>query len=123
MALAEAVLYLAMAAKSNAAYVAYNAARGFIAKDGSRPVPLHLRNAPTRLMKDLDYGKDYRYAHDESEGYAAGENYFPEGMPALEWYRPVERGLEIKIGEKLAHLRQLDRDALKFSKKSKDSED
>ena len=123
LALAEAVLYLAMAAKSNAAYVAYNAARGFIAKDGSRPVPLHLRNAPTRLMKELDYGKDYRYAHDESEGYAAGENYFPEGMPALEWYRPVERGLEIKIGDKLAHLRQLDRDALKFSKKSKDSED
>ncbi|WP_294272644.1 replication-associated recombination protein A [Propionivibrio sp.] len=123
LALAEAVLYLAMAAKSNAAYVAYNAARGFIAKDGSRPVPLHLRNAPTRLMKELDYGKDYRYAHDESEGYAAGENYFPEGMPALEWYRPVERGLEIKIGEKLAHLRQLDRDALKLSKKSKDPED
>ena len=123
LALAEAVLYLAMAAKSNAAYVAYNAARGFIAKDGSRPVPLHLRNAPTRLMKDLDYGKDYRYAHDESEGYAAGENYFPEGMPALEWYRPVERGLEIKIGEKLAHLRELDRVALKFSKKTKDSED
>ena len=123
LALAEAVLYLAMAAKSNAAYVAYNAARGFIAKDGSRPVPLHLRNVPTRLMKDLDYGKDYRYAHDESEGYAAGENYFPEGMPALEWYRPVERGLEIKIGEKLAHLRQLDREALKFSKKSKDPED
>jgi putative ATPase len=123
LALAEAVLYLAMAAKSNAAYVAYNAARGFIAKDGSRPVPLHLRNAPTRLMKELDYGKDYRYAHDESEGYAAGENYFPEGMPAPEWYRPVERGLEIKIGEKLAHLRELDRDALKLSKKSKDSED
>ena len=123
LALAEAVLYLAMAAKSNAAYVAYNAARGFIAKDGSRPVPMHLRNAPTRLMKELDYGKDYRYAHDESEGYAAGENYFPEGMPALEWYRPVERGLEIKIGEKLAHLRELDRVALKFSKKTKDSED
>jgi putative ATPase len=123
LALAEAVLYLAMAAKSNAAYVAYNAARGFIAKDGSRPVPLHLRNAPTRLMKELDYGKDYRYAHDESEGYAAGENYFPEGMPALEWYRPVERGLEIKIGEKLAHLRELDRDALKLSQKSKDPED
>ncbi len=123
LALAEAVLYLAMAAKSNAAYAAYNAARGFIVKDGSRPVPLHLRNAPTRLMKELDYGKDYRYAHDESEGYAAGENYFPEGMPALEWYRPVERGLEIKIGEKLAHLRELDRDALRFSKKLKDSED
>jgi putative ATPase len=119
LALAEAVLYLAMAAKSNASYVAYNAARGFIAKDGSRPVPLHLRNAPTSLMKDLDYGKDYRYAHDESEGYAAGENYFPEGMPQVDWYKPVGRGLEIKIGEKLAHLRELDRNA----KKSKNSED
>jgi putative ATPase len=123
LALAEAVLYLAMAAKSNAAYVAYNAARAFIAKDGSRPVPLHLRNAPTRLMKELDYGRDYRYAHDEAEGYAAGERYFPEGMPAVNWYQPVGRGLEIKIGEKLAHLRELDRDALKFAKKSKDSED
>ena len=119
LALAEAVIYMAMAAKSNAAYVAYNAARGFVAKDGSRPVPLHLRNAPTRLMKELDYGKDYRYAHDESGGYAAGENYFPEGMPPVDWYRPVERGLEIKIGEKLAHLRELDRHATK----SKDSED
>ncbi|WP_301101476.1 replication-associated recombination protein A [Propionivibrio sp.] len=122
LALAEAVLYLAMAAKSNAAYVAYNAARAFIAKDASRPVPLHLRNAPTRLMKELDYGKDYRYAHDESEGYAAGESYFPEGMPTVDWYKPVGRGLEIKIGEKLAHLRELDRNALKFEK-SKDSED
>ena len=109
---------MAMAAKSNAAYVAYNAARAFVAKDGSRPVPLHLRNAPTKLMKELDYGKDYRYAHDEAEAYAAGEKYFPEGMPPLEWYRPVERGLEIKIGEKLAHLRELDREALKNSKKS-----
>jgi putative ATPase len=123
LALAEAVLYLAMAAKSNAAYVAYNAARAFIAKDGSRPVPLHLRNAPTRLMKELDYGRDYRYAHDESEGYAAGERYFPDAMPPVDWYRPVARGLEIKIGEKLAHLRELDRDALKSAKKSKDSED
>jgi putative ATPase len=113
LALAEAVLYLAMAAKSNAAYVAYNAARRFIAQDSSRPVPVQLRNAPTRLMKDLGYGKDYRYAHDEAEGYAAGERYFPDGMPAVEWYRPTERGLEIKIGEKLAHLRDLDRRAKK----------
>ncbi len=119
LALAEAVLYLAMAAKSNAAYVAYNAARSFIAKDSSRPVPIQLRNAPTKLMKDLGYGKDYRYAHDEAEGYAAGESYFPDGMPAVEWYRPSERGLEIKIGEKLAHLRDLDRRA-KTSKNPKD---
>jgi putative ATPase len=120
LALAEAVLYLAMAAKSNAAYVAYNAARAFIAKDGSRPVPLHLRNAPTRLMKELDYGKDYRYAHDEAGGYAAGEKYFPETMPAVEWYRPVARGLEIKIGEKLEHLRSLDREAVKLARNSKE---
>ena len=111
LALAQAVIYLAVAAKSNAGYVAYNAARAFIAKDGSRPVPLHLRNAPTRLMKSLDYGKDYRYAHGEAGGYAAGENYFPEGMPRVDWYRPVERGLEIKISEKLAQLRELDRKA------------
>ena len=123
LALAETVLYLAMAAKSNAAYVAYNAARAFIAKDGSRPVPLHLRNAPTRLMKELDYGKAYRYAHDEAGGYAAGENYFPEGMPPVDWYRPVERGLEIKIGEKLAHLRSLDRTAVNTAKNSKKTED
>lgn len=111
LALAEAVLYLAMAAKSNAAYLAYNAARRFICGDGSRSVPVHLRNAPTRLMKNLGYGKDYRYAHDEADAYAAGEAYFPEGMPAVEWYRPVARGLEIRIGEKLAHLRELDRQA------------
>ena len=117
LALAEAVIYLAMAAKSNAAYVAYNAARAFVAKDGSRPVPLQLRNAPTKLMKDLDYGKNYRYAHDEADAYAAGEDYFPEGMPPVEWYRPVGRGLEIKIGEKLAHLRELDREAPKNAKK------
>jgi putative ATPase len=117
LALAEAVIYMAMAAKSNAGYLAYNAARDFIAKDGSRPVPLHLRNAPTRLMRELDYGKDYRYAHDEAEAYAAGENYFPDGMPPIEWYRPVDRGLEIKIREKLAHLRELDREALKKVKK------
>ena len=118
LALANAVLYLAVAAKSNAAYRAYNAARAFVAKDQSRGVPEHLRNAPTRLMKDLGYGADYRYAHDEAEGYAAGENYFPEGMPAVEWYRPTSRGLEQKIAEKLAHLRALDAQAEK-SKKSK----
>lgn len=111
LALAEAVLYLAMAAKSNAAYLAYNAARAFVSSDGSRPVPVRLRNAPTRLMKDLDYGKDYRYAHDEADAYTAGESYFPEGMPVVDWYRPVERGLEIRIGEKLAQLRELDRRA------------
>jgi putative ATPase len=123
LALAEAVIYLAAAAKSNAAYVAYNAARAFVAKDASRPVPLHLRNAPTRLMKSLDYGRDYRYAHDEAEGYAAGERYFPDGMAEANWYQPVGRGLEIKIGEKLAHLRELDREALNSLKKSKQSED
>ena len=111
LALAEAVLYLAMAAKSNAAYLAYNAARAFVSSDGSRPVPVRLRNAPTRLMKDLDYGRNYRYAHDEAGAYAAGESYFPEGMPVVDWYRPVERGLEIRIGEKLAQLRELDRRA------------
>ena len=111
LALAEAVLYLAMAAKSNAAYLAYNAARSFVGGDASRPVPMHLRNAPTRLMKHLGHGKDYRYAHDEADAYAAGETYFPDGMPEVEWYRPVARGLEIRIGEKLAHLRELDRQA------------
>ncbi len=123
LALAEAVIYMAMAAKSNAAYLAYNAARAFIAKDATRPVPLHLRNAPTRLMKQLDYGRDYRYAHDEREAYAAGENYFPDGMPSVNWYRPVARGLEAKIGEKLAHLRELDRDAGKAAKKPEDHKD
>ena len=111
LALADAVVYMAMAAKTNAAYLAYNAARSFVSGDGSRPVPVHLRNAPTRLMKNLGYGANYRYAHDEADAYAAGENYFPEGMPAVEWYRPVARGLEIRIGEKLAQLRELDRQA------------
>jgi putative ATPase len=108
LALANAVIYLAVAAKSNASYTAYKAARAFVAKDSSRPVPEHLRNAPTKLMKDLGFGKDYRYAHDELEGYAAGENYFPEGMGAPNWYQPVGRGLEQKIAEKLDHLRKLD---------------
>ena len=108
LALAQVVLYFAVAAKSNAGYVAYNAARAFVSQDGSREVPLHLRNAPTKLMKELDYGKGYRYAHDEQEGYAAGENYFPEGMPEVIFYQPTDRGLEAKIAEKLAHLRELD---------------
>ena len=114
LALAEAVIYLACAAKSNALYVAYNAARAFIANDGSRPVPLRLRNAPTRLMKHLGYGKEYRYAHNEDDAYAAGEHYFPDGMEAARWYLPTERGLEAKIGERLAALR--DRDAAARSK-------
>jgi putative ATPase len=109
LALANCAIYLACAAKSNAGYVAYNQARAFVAEDGSRTVPVHLRNAPTKLMKELGFGHAYRYAHDEPEAYAAGENYFPEGMPKVNWYRPTPRGLEAKIGEKLAHLRELDR--------------
>jgi putative ATPase len=109
LALAQAVLYLACAPKSNAVYNAYNEARADVGKRGSLEVPVHLRNAPTRLMKELGYGKAYRYAHDEPEAYAAGEHYFPEGMTPARYYRPVERGLEIRIAEKLAHLRELDR--------------
>jgi putative ATPase len=109
LALAECLVYLAIAPKSNAVYVAYNEARALVRKDGTRPVPLHLRNAPTRLMKDLGYGKEYRYAHDEEGGFAAGEDYFPEGMTAPVFYRPVERGLEIRIAEKLRELRALNR--------------
>ncbi|MEP7205532.1 MAG: replication-associated recombination protein A [Casimicrobiaceae bacterium] len=108
LALAEAVIYLAMAPKSNAVYAAYNAARAFIAQDGSRPVPLRLRNAPTRLMKNIGYGKGYRYAHDESDAYAAGERYFPDDMPEVRWYEPVDRGLEARLKERLDALRQLD---------------
>ncbi|HLX79576.1 MAG TPA: replication-associated recombination protein A [Burkholderiales bacterium] len=111
LALAEAVLYMAVAAKSNAVYNAYNAARAFVSEDGTRPVPLHIRNAPTRLMKDLGYGKDYRYAHDEADAFAAGENYFPEGMPEVSWYRPTERGLEGKIREKLEDLHRRNAEA------------
>ncbi|MGH6624947.1 MAG: replication-associated recombination protein A [Burkholderiaceae bacterium] len=106
LALAECVVYLAVAAKSNAVYQAFNEAKAFVKKDGTRPVPLHLRNAPTQLMKDLDYGKNYRYAHDEEGGFAAGERYLPEGMPDPGFYRPVDRGLEIKIAQKLAELRE-----------------
>ena len=109
LALAECVVYLAVAPKSNALYKAYNATRAFVKNDGTRPVPMHLRNAPTKLMKSLDYGKNYRYAHDEDEGFAAGERYFPDGMDEPQFYRPVPRGLELKIGEKLAALREKNR--------------
>lgn len=107
LALAEAVIYLAMAPKSNAVYNAYNAARAFVRQDLTRPVPLHLRNAPTRLMKSLDYGRDYRYAHAEAGGFAPGERYLPDGMAEPGWYAPVPRGLELRIGERLAELRRL----------------
>ena len=117
LALAEAVIYLACAAKSNAVYNAYNAARAFIAKDKSRPVPEHLRNAPTKLMKELGYGKLYRYAHDEPDAYAADETYLPDGIGQPNWYRPTPRGLEQKIGEKLSYLRELDAAARKGMKK------
>ena len=106
LALAECVVYLAVAPKSNAVYKAFNEAKAFVKKDGTRPVPMHLRNAPTKLMKELDYGKGYRYAHDEADGFAAGENYLPEGMTAPDFYRPVERGLEIRIADKLRELKK-----------------
>ncbi len=107
LALAECVVYLAVAAKSNAVYKAFNEAKAFVKKDGTRPVPMHLRNAPTKLMKELDYGKGYRYAHDEEGGFAAGEQYLPDGMAAPHFYRPVARGLEIRIADKLAELQRL----------------
>jgi putative ATPase len=111
LALANAVIYLAIAAKSNAAYMAYNQVKAFVAQDQSRPVPLHLRNAPTKLMKNLDYGKDYRYAHNEEGAYAAGEQYLPDGIEEVKFYEPTNRGLEGKISEKLAHLAELDKQA------------
>ena len=111
LALAEAVVYLAIAPKSNAVYMAFNAVKAFIKQDQSRPVPVHLRNAPTKLMKELGYGKAYRYAHDEPNAYAAGEQYLPDGLEDQRWYEPVPRGMEVKIAEKLAHLRQLDDEA------------
>ena len=109
LALAQALVYMACAPKSNAVYMAYNTAMRAAKESGSLPVPNHLRNAPTKLMKGLDYGKEYRYAHNEPEAYAAGENYFPDGMQDTEFYQPVSRGLEIKIAEKLKHLRELDK--------------
>ncbi|MGQ9861708.1 MAG: replication-associated recombination protein A [Thiobacillaceae bacterium] len=108
LALAEAVVYLACAPKSNAVYTAWNAVRAFVQQDGSREVPLHLRNAPTRLMCELGYGHAYRYAHDEPEAYAAGETYLPDGMPQVRFYTPTPRGLEARIAERLEHLRELD---------------
>ena len=105
------MVYLAVAPKSNAVYKAFNAAKAFVKNDTTRPVPLHLRNAPTKLMKQLDYGKGYRYAHDEAGGFAAGERYLPDGMPEQHFYQPVPRGLEIRIGDKLAELRRRNRDA------------
>jgi len=107
LALAECVVYLAVAPKSNAVYKAFNEAKAFVKKDGTRPVPMHLRNAPTKLMKELDYGKGYRYAHDEAGGFAAGERYLPDGMAGPDFYRPVERGLEIRIADKLRELKKL----------------
>ncbi len=117
LALGQAVIYLAIAAKSNAGYMAYNQARAFVKQDKSREVPVHLRNAPTKLMKELGYGHAYRYAHDEPNAYAAGENYLPDGIRAPNWYQPVPRGLEIKIGDKLAYLKSLDEAARKKDKK------
>lgn len=111
LALGQAVIYLAVAAKSNAGYKAYKAARAFVQTDGSREVPVHLRNAPTKLMKELGYGHDYRYAHDEPHAYAAGETYLPDGMSEPHWYEPVPRGMEAKIAEKMAFLRRLDQEA------------
>jgi putative ATPase len=111
LALAECVVYLAVAPKSNAVYKAFNEVRALVKKDGTRPVPMHLRNAPTKLMKELDYGKGYRYAHDEEDGFAAGETYLPQGMESARFYHPVARGLEIKIADKLRELREKNKEA------------
>jgi putative ATPase len=112
LALAQAVVYLACAAKSNAVYMAWKGALAEAKASGSLEVPLHLRNAPTKLMRELDYGKAYRYAHDEPEGYAAGENYLPDELQGQRFYAPVNRGLEIKIAEKLAYLKKLDEESM-----------
>ena len=117
--LAQAVVYLAVAAKSNAVYKAFNSVRAFIREDGTRPVPMYLRNAPTKLMDELGYGDGYRYAHDEAGAFAAGEVYLPEGLEGMRWYEPTDRGLEIKIGEKLARLRELNEQAAKQGKARK----
>lgn len=113
LALAQAATYLAMAPKSNAAYLAWKQAKDFVRNDGSRAVPLHLRNAPAKLMKQMLYGQEYRYAHDEPDAYAAGQNYFPDELETQRWYQPTDRGLEAKIGVKLAWLRSLDEAAKK----------
>ena len=119
LALAQAVVYLAVAAKSNAVYKAFNSVRAFIREDGTRPVPMYLRNAPTKLVDELGYGDGYRYAHDEAGAFAAGEVYLPEGLEGMRWYEPTDRGLEIKIGEKLARLRELNEQAAKQGKARK----
>lgn len=119
LALAQAVVYLAVAAKSNSVYKAFNSVRAFIREDGTRPVPMYLRNAPTKLMDELGYGDGYRYAHDEAGAFAAGEVYLPEGLEGMRWYEPTDRGLEIKIGEKLARLRELNEQAAKQGKARK----
>ena len=111
LTLAQCVVYLAVAPKSNAVYKAYNEAKALVRVDGTRAVPLHLRNAPTQLMKQLDYGKGYRYAHNEEGAFAAGENYWPEGLAPQGFYQPVERGLEIRIADKLRELRALNESA------------
>jgi putative ATPase len=109
LAIGQAVIYLACAAKSNAVYSAFNQAMSDARETGSLDVPVHLRNAPTSFMKNLGYGKDYRYAHEEQEAFAAGEKYFPDEMPVTRYYQPVDRGLEIRIAEKLNHLRSLNK--------------
>ena len=109
--MAQVVIYPAWGAKINGGYVVFNQAMSFVKKDKSREVPVHLRNAPTRLMKELGHGREYRYAHDEPYGYAADERYLPDGMSEPHWYRPVNRGLEIKIAEKMEFLKELDRKA------------
>ena len=113
LALGQAIIYLAIASKSNAGYNAFNSAHDFVTNDQSKPVPNHLRNAPTKLMGDLGHGKAYRYAHDEPHAYAAGENYLPDGMQKPNWYKPVNRGLETQIAEKMAFLRKLDSESKK----------
>ncbi len=117
LALAQSAVYLAIAPKSNAAYLAYKSAAALVKRDGSRPVPKHLRNAPTALMKQMDHGAGYRYAHDEPDAFAAGETYLPEGLTHQRFYEPVERGLEIKIRARLLHLRALNEQAAQASKK------
>jgi len=119
LALAEAIVYLTVAAKSNAIYTAFGAARAFVKEDSSRPVPLRLRNAPTRLMKDLGYGEGYRYAHEEEGAVAAGEQYLPDGMTAPNWYEPTERGLEARIRERMDELRRLNQAARSAARRHK----
>ena len=116
LALAQAVVYLAVAPKSNAVYSAWKAVQALVKEDGTRAVPMHLRNAPTRLMKGLGHGAGYRYAHDETDAYAAGETYLPEGLEGRRFYQPAPRGLELRIGERLAEWRRLDDEAAAQSK-------